>query len=108
MMDRETGRARGFGFVSVSSVANRFSMQNLTASDMLQYGSDAEAQAAIDGLNGQDLVSSGLASINAFLTFLVRTVARFVSTELLSVAPVVAAEATVAAEAVVAAVRLRA
>ena len=33
--DRETGRARGFGFV--------------------EMGSDAEAQAAIDGLDGQQL-----------------------------------------------------
>ena len=33
MMDRETGRSKGFGFV--------------------EMGSDAEAQAAINGLNGQ-------------------------------------------------------
>ena len=35
MMDRETGRSKGFGFV--------------------EMGSDAEAQAAINGLNGQPL-----------------------------------------------------
>lgn len=35
MMDRETGRSKGFGFV--------------------EMGSDAEAQAAINGMNGQDL-----------------------------------------------------
>ena len=35
VMDRDTGRPRGFGFV--------------------EMGSDSEAQAAIDGLNGQDL-----------------------------------------------------
>lgn len=35
MMDRETGRSKGFGFV--------------------EMGSDAEAQAAISGLNGQAL-----------------------------------------------------
>ncbi len=35
MMDRETGRSKGFGFV--------------------EMGSDAEAQAAINGLNGQAL-----------------------------------------------------
>ena len=35
MMDRDTGRSKGFGFV--------------------EMGSDAEAQAAINGLNGQSL-----------------------------------------------------
>ena len=35
MMDRDTGRSKGFGFV--------------------EMGSDAEAQAAINGMNGQDL-----------------------------------------------------
>jgi RNA recognition motif-containing protein len=35
MMDRETGRSKGFGFV--------------------EMGSDAEAQAAINGMNGQSL-----------------------------------------------------
>ena len=35
MMDRETGRSKGFGFV--------------------EMGSDAEAQAAINGMNGQQL-----------------------------------------------------
>lgn len=35
MMDRETGRPRGFGFVTMSS--------------------DAEAQAAVEGLHGEDL-----------------------------------------------------
>jgi RNA recognition motif-containing protein len=35
MMDRETGRSKGFGFV--------------------EMGSDAEAQAAINGMNGRDL-----------------------------------------------------
>jgi RNA recognition motif-containing protein len=35
MMDRDTGRSKGFGFV--------------------EMGSDAEAQAAIDGMNGQSL-----------------------------------------------------
>ncbi len=35
MMDRETGRSKGFGFV--------------------EMGSDAEAQAAINGLNGQSV-----------------------------------------------------
>ena len=35
MMDRDTGRSKGFGFV--------------------EMGSDAEAQAAIDGMNGQAL-----------------------------------------------------
>lgn len=35
MTDRDTGQPRGFGFV--------------------EMGSDAEAQAAIDGMNGQDL-----------------------------------------------------
>lgn len=35
MMDRETGRSKGFGFV--------------------EMGSDAEAQAAINGMNGQAL-----------------------------------------------------
>ena len=35
MMDRETGRSKGFGFVEMSS--------------------DAEAQAAISGMNGKDL-----------------------------------------------------
>ena len=34
IMDRDTGRSKGFGFV--------------------EMGSDAEAQAAIDGLNGKD------------------------------------------------------
>jgi hypothetical protein len=35
MMDRETGRSKGFGFV--------------------EMGSDAEAQAAINGMNGQQM-----------------------------------------------------
>jgi len=35
MMERDTGRSKGFGFV--------------------EMGSDAEAQAAIDGLNGQNI-----------------------------------------------------
>ena len=35
MMDRETGRSKGFGFV--------------------EMGSDAEAQSAIDGMNGQQM-----------------------------------------------------
>ena len=35
MMDRDTGRSKGFGFV--------------------EMGSDAEAQAAIEGLNGQNV-----------------------------------------------------
>ena len=35
MMDRDTGRSKGFGFV--------------------EMGSDAEAKAAIDGMNGQPL-----------------------------------------------------
>ncbi len=35
MMERDTGRSKGFGFV--------------------EMGSDAEAQAAIDGMNGQSL-----------------------------------------------------
>ncbi|WP_184297008.1 RNA recognition motif domain-containing protein [Roseateles oligotrophus] len=35
MMDRDTGRSKGFGFV--------------------EMGSDAEAQSAINGMNGQDL-----------------------------------------------------
>jgi len=35
MMDRDTGRSKGFGFV--------------------EMGSDAEAQAAINGMNGQPL-----------------------------------------------------
>ena len=35
LMDRDSGRSKGFGFV--------------------EMGSDAEAQAAIDGLNGHDL-----------------------------------------------------
>jgi len=35
MMDRDTGRSKGFGFV--------------------EMGSDAEAQTAINGMNGQDL-----------------------------------------------------
>lgn len=35
MMDRDTGRSKGFGFV--------------------EMGSDAEAQAAIEGMNGQSL-----------------------------------------------------
>jgi RNA recognition motif-containing protein len=40
MMDRETGRSKGFGFV--------------------EMGSDAEAQAAIRGLNGQALEGRAL------------------------------------------------
>ena len=42
MMDRETGRSKGFGFV--------------------EMGSDAEAQAAINGLNGQPLAGFGKVS----------------------------------------------
>ncbi len=38
--DRETGRPRGFAFI--------------------EMGSDAEAQAAVDGLNGQDLQGRAL------------------------------------------------
>ncbi len=40
MMDRETGRSKGFGFV--------------------EMGSDAEAQAAINGLNGQSVEGRAL------------------------------------------------
>ena len=40
IMDRETGRPRGFGFVEMSS--------------------DAEASAAIDGLDGRDLAGRNL------------------------------------------------
>ncbi len=40
MMERDTGRSKGFGFV--------------------EMGSDAEAQAAIDGLNGQPLEGRAL------------------------------------------------
>jgi hypothetical protein len=40
MMERETGRSKGFGFV--------------------EMGSDAEAQAAIQGLNGQQVGGRGL------------------------------------------------
>ena len=40
MMDRETGRSKGFGFV--------------------EMGSDAEAQAAINGMNGQALEGRAL------------------------------------------------
>ena len=40
MMERETGRSKGFGFV--------------------EMGSDAEAQAAIEGLNGQQVGGRGL------------------------------------------------
>ena len=40
MMDRETGRSKGFGFV--------------------EMGSDAEAQAAIAGMNGQQIGGRGL------------------------------------------------
>ena len=40
MMDRETGRSKGFGFV--------------------EMGSDAEAQAAINGLNGQPVAGRSI------------------------------------------------
>ncbi|MBH2016176.1 MAG: RNA-binding protein [Burkholderiales bacterium] len=40
MMDRETGRSKGFGFV--------------------EMGSDAEAQAAINGLNGQPVAGRAI------------------------------------------------
>ena len=40
MMERDTGRSKGFGFV--------------------EMGSDAEAQAAIEGLNGQQIGGRGL------------------------------------------------
>lgn len=40
MMERDTGRSKGFGFVEMAS--------------------EAEAQAAIDGLNGRDLEGRGL------------------------------------------------
>ncbi len=40
MMERDTGRSKGFGFV--------------------EMGSDAEAQAAIEGLNGQQVGGRGL------------------------------------------------
>jgi RNA recognition motif-containing protein len=40
MMERDTGRSKGFGFV--------------------EMGSDAEAQAAIQGLNGQQVGGRGL------------------------------------------------
>ena len=40
MMERETGRSKGFGFV--------------------EMGSDAEAQAAINGMNGQPLGGRGV------------------------------------------------
>src|SRR5262245_12610062 len=40
MMDRDTGRSKGFGFV--------------------EMGSDAEAQAAISGMNGQSLEGRAL------------------------------------------------
>jgi RNA recognition motif-containing protein len=40
MMERDTGRSKGFGFV--------------------EMGSDAEAQAAIEGMNGQSLGGRGL------------------------------------------------
>ena len=40
MMDRDTGRSKGFGFV--------------------EMGSDAEAQAAIAGMNGQQIGGRGL------------------------------------------------
>ena len=40
MMERETGRSKGFGFV--------------------EMGSDAEAQAAIQGMNGQQIGGRGL------------------------------------------------
>lgn len=40
MMDRETGRSKGFGFV--------------------EMGSDAEAQSAINGMNGQPLAGRAL------------------------------------------------
>jgi RNA recognition motif-containing protein len=40
MMDRETGRSKGFGFV--------------------EMGSDAEAQAAINGMNGQPLAGRAI------------------------------------------------
>lgn len=40
MMDRDSGRSKGFGFVEMSS--------------------DAEAQAAIDGMNGQSVGGRGL------------------------------------------------
>jgi RNA recognition motif-containing protein len=40
MMDRETGRSKGFGFVEMSS--------------------DAEAQAAVNGLNGQSLAGRAI------------------------------------------------
>lgn len=40
MMERETGRSKGFGFV--------------------EMGSDAEAKAAIEGLNGQQIGGRGL------------------------------------------------
>lgn len=40
MMDRETGRSKGFGFV--------------------EMGSDAEAQAAINGMNGQPLAGRSI------------------------------------------------
>ena len=40
MMDRDTGRSKGFGFV--------------------EMGSEAEAKAAIEGMNGQDIGGRGL------------------------------------------------
>ena len=40
MMDRDSGRSKGFGFVEMSS--------------------DAEAKAAIEGMNGQDIGGRGL------------------------------------------------
>ena len=40
MMERDTGRSKGFGFV--------------------EMGSDAEAQAAIEGMNGQQIGGRGL------------------------------------------------
>ena len=44
MMDRDSGRSKGFGFV--------------------EMGSDAEAQAAINGMNGQALEGRALSLIH--------------------------------------------
>jgi RNA recognition motif-containing protein len=67
MMERDTGRSKGFGFV--------------------EMGSDAEAQAAIEGMNGQQIGGRGL-----------------VVNEARPMEPVLRAAAATAAAAVVAAV----
>jgi hypothetical protein len=74
MMDRETGRSKGFGFV--------------------EMGSDAEAQAAINGMNGQPLEGRASSSTKR---------ARVKSARAASAVAAAAAAATVAAAVVAAA-----